>query len=154
MNVEEIMTRPPITVDGDTAVDQVAAIMAEHKISGVPVLDQNGELLGMITEEDLIVRNARLHLPTFLTLLDSVIPIRGRHEFDEQVRHTLATRAVEVMSERLYTVTPATDVADAASLMVERHANPLPVVEQGRLVGVVSRADIIGLMIRESAGSA
>jgi CBS domain-containing protein len=164
MNVADIMTANPTTVSAKTPVEQVARVLADGQIPGVPVIGPAGELLGMITEEDLIMRNANLHLPTFLNVLDGFFPVRGRHAFEEEVRHRLATRADQVMSERLFTVTPDTDVADAATQKedlrsrfsgpperVEKHANPLPVVANGRLAGIVSRSGIVRLMARDAA---
>lgn len=150
MKVAEIMTTSLYALGPETPVDQVAQVFARRQVSGVPVVGPDGRLLGMITEEDLIVRNANLHLPTFLNVLDGFIPVRGQHAFEDEMRHMLATRAAEVMSEHLYTVTPDTDVSDAATLMVEKHANPLPVVVDGRPVGIISRSDIVRLMAREA----
>jgi CBS-domain-containing membrane protein len=102
----------------------------------------------MITEEDLVVRNANLHLPT---LIEGLYPVRGQRRYDEEVRHMLATRAREVMNKEHYTIAPDADIADAATLMFEKHANPVPVVDRGRLVGIISRFDIIRLMVREES---
>ena len=153
MNVSEIMTTAPITVSRDTPVNEVARLISERQVSGVPVVEADGTLVGMVTEEDLIVRNANLHLPTVLTFLDGLIPLRGQHKFKDELRHVLATRADEVMREHLYTIGADTDVADAATLMIDKHVNPLPVVEDGRLVGVLSRVDIVRLMVRLDAAS-
>jgi predicted transcriptional regulator len=166
MNVADIMSKTPVTVYRDTPVEEVARIISEQHISGVPVIERewksaasndfpngaNGQVIGVITEEDLIMRSANPRLPTFLTILDSVVPIWGRHDFEEEMRHILATHAGEMMSEHLYTVAPSADVSEAAAIMVEKHANPLPVVEHGRLVGVISRSDIVRLMVREDGG--
>jgi CBS domain-containing protein len=153
MKVVDIMTKPAIAVDADTPVDAVAKLLSEQRLSGVPVLGRAGEILGIVTEEDLIVRNANLHLPTFLNFLDGLFPVRGQHEFDQEVRRMLATSASEVMSENLYVVSPDDDVSDVASLMIEKHANPLPVMRDGKLVGMISRADIIRLMVSEESAA-
>ncbi len=150
MKVSEIMNTAPVTVYRDTPVDTVARLLVERQAEGAAVIEDDGRLVGMITEEDLIVRNANLHLPTYLNFLDGLFPVRGRHEFADEMRHMLATRADEVTSEHLYSVTPETDVADAATVMVEKHANPLPVLQDGRLVGTISHTDILRLMVREA----
>lgn len=149
MNVAEIMTPNPITVQSTTPVEEVARLLLRHQISGAPVLDARGAVIGMVTEDDLIVRNANLHLPTFLNFLDGFFPVRGEHEFEEELRRITATAAGEVMSEHLYAIAAEADVADAATLMHEKGANPLPVISNGRLVGIVARADIIRLMVRQ-----
>src|SRR5438270_7225454 len=112
MNVSEIMSTHLVTVFRDTPVDEVARLLVKHRIGGVPVLERNGEVVGVVTEYDLIVRNANLHLPTFLNVLDGFFPVRGRHEFEEEMRRVLATHAGEVMSEHLYTIPPDADVSD------------------------------------------
>jgi CBS domain-containing protein len=151
MRVVDIMTTPAITVDAEASVAETARLMIRNNISGLPVVSHVGTVMGIVTEEDLIVRNANLHLPT---LLIGLYPVRGQHEYDEEVRHMLATHAREMMSEHFVSVSPDADVSDAATLMVERHANPLPVIDGGNLVGVVSRSDIIRLMVQEESGSA
>ncbi len=154
MKVRAIMATPPVTVDADTPVMQVARVMLEHRLPGVPVVDEHGTLLGVVTEADLIVRNANLHLPRFLTFVDALAPTSGVREFEAELRRMLATSAREVMSDKLHAVSQDADVADAATTMFENHANPLPVTDDGRLVGTVSRTDIIRLMLLEEDQSA
>jgi CBS domain-containing protein len=149
MKVADIMTAPAITVGAEASVVETARLMVQHHISGLPVVSPAGTVLGIITEEDLIVRNANLHLPT---LLLGLYPVRGQHEFNEEVRHMLATRAREMTSEHFVSVSPDADVSDAASLMSENQTNPLPVIADGKLVGIVSRSDIIRLMVQEETG--
>jgi CBS domain-containing protein len=119
--------------------------MLRHDISGLPVLAPDGALLGMVTDEDLIVRHANLHLPTYILFYE----VRGRHEFDDEMRRATAKTAGEVMGEHMHAVAPDADVTDAATLMMDTHANPLPVVAAGALVGVIARADIVRLMVQK-----
>ncbi|HWE62467.1 MAG TPA: CBS domain-containing protein [Chloroflexota bacterium] len=145
MKVSEIMTRTPITVWRNTPVQEVARLMVRHDISGIPVLEADGTVAGVVSEDDLIVRHANLHLPTYVLYFT----VRGEHEFEEEMRRALATKADEVMSDHLYTIAPDADIADAATLMMDKHASPLPVVADGQLVGILSRADIVRLMAIE-----
>lgn len=145
MNVSDIMSRDPIVVFRDTPVQEVARLLVRHHISGLPVLDHDRTLLGMVTEEDLIVRHAHLHLPTYVLYF----VVRGEREFEEETRRALAVTADQVMGDQLVTIAPDADVADAATVMMDTHANPLPVVAGNALVGVVSRADILRLMVRK-----
>jgi CBS-domain-containing membrane protein len=143
MNVADIMTREPITVTPETPVQEVARLLVHHDISGVPVLAPDRRLLGMVTEEDLIVRHANLHLPIYVMF----VVVRGEHEFEEETRRALAATAGELMSDQPHTIAPDADIADAATLMMDTHANPIPVVTNGVLVGIISRADIVRLMV-------
>lgn len=148
MKVQDVMNGAPPTVGVDTPVERVVQLLAESGLPGLPVVDAGGAVLGMIGEEDLIMRNADVHLPTFLNILDGFFPVRGQHEFEVEVRHILASRAGEIMAERFQGVGPDAEVSEAATIMVEKHANPLPVVQHGRLVGLISRADIVRLLAR------
>jgi CBS domain-containing protein len=154
MKVSEIMVAPPVTVDADASVMQVARVLLEQRLPGVPVVDKQGNLLGVVTEADLIVRNANLHFPRFLTFIDSLMPTGGVREFEAELRRMLATSAREVMSDRLVTIGQDADVADAATMMLDKHANPLPVLEDGTLVGTISRTDLVRLMLLEEDESA
>ena len=154
MKVREIMATPPVTVDAETSVMEVARVLLEHRLPGVPVVGEQGELLGIVTEADLIVRNANLHLPTFLAFIDSLVPTSSARDFESEFRRMLASTAREVMSSDLLTIAQDADVADAATVMFEKHANPLPVVDGGTLVGTISRTDLIRLMLREEDESA
>jgi len=154
MKVREIMATPPITVDPDLPVVEIARLLLAHRLPGAPVVDKQDVVLGVVTEADLIARNANLHLPRFLTFIDSLMPTSTSREFDEEVRRMLATSAREVMSEKFSSIVPDADVAEAATIMFERHANPLPVVENGRLVGMLSSTDLIRLMLLQEDASA
>ena len=149
MNVNQVMTTDVLSVSPETRVSEIARLFVDHDISGAPVVDATGRVLGVVTEQDLIVRNAHLHLPTFFSMLDAFVPVSGQHEFEEELRRTLGTYARDVMSEHLYTVRPDADLEDAATIMVDHHVSPLPVVEKGRLVGLISRSDIVRLMARD-----
>jgi CBS domain-containing protein len=149
MKVSQVMTTNVLSVSPETPVSEIARLFVDNAVSGAPVVDASGHVLGVITEQDLIVRNAHLHLPTFFGFLDAFVPVSGQHEFEEELRRALGTYARDVMSEHLYTVRPDADLEDAATIMVDHHVSPLPVLDRGRLVGVISRSDIVRLMARD-----
>ncbi len=151
MKVSQVMTRDVVTVSPETTVAEIARLLVAHHIEGVPVVERSGKVLGVVTEYDLIVRNAHLHLPTFFGFLDTFVPVSGQHEFEEELRRALGTYARDMMSDRLYTVRSDADLEDAATVMVDHHVNPVPVVDGGKLVGVISRWDIVQLMARDEA---
>lgn len=95
MLVQEIMSSPAITVTPETTIQEVARIMGEHHISGVPVIDADGRLLGTVTEVNLIARNAPLKQPRYLAVLSAVIPVGldDYYEYKQQLRQALATNA-------------------------------------------------------------
>jgi len=149
MKVREIMTREVVTALPDTAVNLVARLMAGRGISGIPVVAASGELVGIVTELDMIVRNTRLEPPAFFQILDGRIPLETPAHYRKRMQHMLGALVRDVMTEDVVTISPDADVEEVASLMVKRRVNPVPVVEEGRLVGIVSRADIIQMMARD-----
>ena len=148
MKVRDVMTPEVVVAHPDTSVNLVARLMAGRDISGIPVVEE-GRLVGIVTELDLIVRNTRLEPPAFFALLDARIPLETPGHYQERLRHMLGTRADDVMTEKVVTIGPEEDLETLAEIMVKRRVNPLPVVENGRLVGIVSRSDIIGMMARD-----
>ena len=151
MKVRDIMTTEVVVAHPDTSVNLVARLMAGRDISGVPVVE-DGRLVGIVTELDLIVRNTRLEPPAFFALLDARIPLETPTHYRERMRHMLGTLARDVMTEKVVTIRPEEELERLAEIMVKQRVNPLPVVEDGRLVGIVSRSDIIGMMARDLDG--
>lgn len=152
MKASEIMTRAVVHVQPDTPVREIARLLNRDDISGVPVVDADGHVVGIITELDLILRNARLHFPTYIRILDSIIYLRDPRRYREELRRALGTTAEEIMSQPVISATPDTDVEDIATLMVEKRVNPIPILDDaGRLVGIISRADILRLMVQDLA---
>ncbi|MEW6231417.1 MAG: CBS domain-containing protein [Chloroflexota bacterium] len=149
MKVKEIMATEVVSVGPETRVNEIARLMLERQISGVPVIDDSNAVVGIVTELDMIVRNARLHFPTYIKLLDSTFYLESPQHFGEELRRALGTTAKDIMTEKVITVGPEAEVEDVATLMVEKRVNPIPVVADGRLVGIVSRTDLIKLLIRE-----
>ena len=150
MKVRDIMTTDVVSAKRGTPVNELAKLMGARDISGVPVLDDAGAVVGVVTELDMIVRNTRLDMPRFIQILDlGRIPLERRSDYEHRMRHMLGTRAEDLMSEEVVTVGPDDGVEDLAELMVKRRVNPVPVVENGKLVGIVSRADIIDMMAAE-----
>lgn len=146
LRVRDLMTRKVMTVSPDAPVHEVARLMEQNAISGVPVVDEHGRVLGLVTDLDLIVRNTRFEPPAFFQLLDGRIPLETPGHYRKRLRHMLGTQARDVMTERPETIGPDAEAESVTELMVKRGVNPVPVTDAGRLVGVVSRADIIRLM--------
>ncbi|GAB4443191.1 MAG: CBS domain-containing protein [Anaerolineae bacterium] len=146
--VGDVMTTQVITVSPTTQVGEIARLMSQHNIGGLPVVD-DGEVIGVVTELDLIVRNTRFKMPAFFTILDMIIYLETPKHYEERLEHILGTTAEEIMSKPAKTVAPTATIEDLAELMIGRRMNPIPVVENGRLVGIVSRSDIVRLMAQE-----
>ncbi len=154
MQIADLMTREVITVYPDTPVVEIARRMLKHDISGVPVVERDGRLVGIVTEADLVVRNANVHFPTFLQIIDARIYLTNTRQFEEELRRALGTIAADVMTRQVQTVRPDDDISVAATLMVDKRLNPIPVLEGDRLRGIISRSDIIRhILAQEVNGS-
>lgn len=159
MQVRQIMTTDVVFVRPSTPVHEIAQLLVNHRITGVPVVDEHERLVGIVTEHDLLAQHTKIHFPRYIQVLESVV-VLGQAHFQEELRRTLATTAAELMTREVVTVTPATDVIEVAAIMFDRRVNPVPVVEGRRVVGIVSRSDLIRLMVwldeqtGESAGRA
>ncbi|HEY7063285.1 MAG TPA: CBS domain-containing protein [Chloroflexota bacterium] len=146
MQVADVMTRDVVTVTPETGVQEIARLLWTRGISGVPVVGAGGALVGIVSELDLLVRNANLRIPQYLRVLDVMIPLGNRHEFNEELRRALGATAADVMTTEVLSVGPDSDLANAATLMLDKDVNRLPVVADGRLVGIISRADFVRLL--------
>ena len=153
MQAKEIMTTSVITVSPDTPVAQIARLLREEHISGVPVVDNTGKVVGIVTEIDLIKRHARVHFPIYLPFLESLIFLESPRRYQDEVRRALGATAQEIMTQPVRTARPETDVEEIATMMVEERSNPIPILDEtGVLVGIVSHTDIVRLMEQAEQG--
>ena len=143
LTVREIMTSDVITASPETTVGELADILAQNKISGVPVVDGEGRVLGMVSEADIILQDADLHFPYYIQFLESVIYLQSVHKFEERFRKAIGSKVSEVMSDEVVSVPPDATVREVATLMADRNVNRLPVTENERLIGIVTRGDIV-----------
>ena len=146
MLAKEIMTTEVITVGPEETVKEAAKILSENKISGLPVLDDEGRLIGVVTEQDLIVRNKKFDFPEYIYFLDSIIYLESFNSFEEDFKKMIATTVEEVMSDDVISVDPETPIEEIATLMSIENINRVPVVKDDQLVGIISRADIVRVM--------
>ena len=142
-NVTAIMRRDvPVAAPGDS-ISTIARLLVDHRLPGLPVVE-NGEVIGIITEFDLIVRQADVEVPTPVPFLDAIFIADAGPDFDEEVRRVLAVDARHLMSAPVVSVRSSATLSEVATLMVDRNVNLLPVLdEQLKLIGLVSRADLV-----------
>jgi CBS domain-containing protein len=146
IRVKDIMTKEVVSITPETPVHDIARLLYKHNISGVPVVE-NGKVVGIVTEEDIIMRDAIITTPHVFNLFDSVFFLGNRKEFEKELTHALATHARELMTGKVVTIQESATVQELATLIMKREVNPVPVTDaKGELLGVVSRADIIRLM--------
>lgn len=143
MRVRDVMTVDPITVTPEMSLRALAHVLSERRISGAPVVDLGGRLAGVISEADL-VRMQGSHRHGRRSALEW---ITGDHEPADAVR-LAATTVGGAMASPAITIRPDQSIREAAELMLERRVNRLPVVEDGRLVGIIARADLVRAYLR------
>lgn len=142
----DIMTRDVITVNPSTTVQEIARLLLDRRISGVPVVDDGGELLGIVTESDLVLKVSGPHIPPHIELLGGVIYLEKPHEMKEHLRKAMGVTAEEIMSGEVVTVEEDMPVREVADMMVSRRVNRLPVLSNGKLAGIITRHDIIATL--------
>lgn len=148
--VRDIMVKEVITIKKDASVEELSELLLKNKISGVPVVDDNGKLAGIATEGDLIIKDSDLHFPRYFKLLDSIIYLESLNKFKKNLKKFLGTKVEDVMTARVRTVGEETPVSDAANMMIKYNINRVPVLDsKDELIGIVTRADIVRSMIEQ-----
>jgi CBS domain-containing protein len=143
LTAKDIMTKDVITVKPDTSIEELSSLLVKNRISGVPVVDSSGLLYGLVTENDLISRNKRLHIPTVVSFLDAAIYLESSKKFEEEVRRLAATKVGDICVRKVITITEDTTVTDIATIMAEKKAYLLPVVRNGKVTGIVGKRDVV-----------
>ena len=142
-NASDIMTREVITVSLETTVQRLAQLLSAHGISGVPVVDPDGRVLGIVTESDLIDQNKKVHIPTIVTILDSFFFLENPDKMEQEMRKIAGATVADIYSSPAVTVTTTTPVDEIATIMSEKNVHTLPVVDDGQLYGIIGKKDII-----------
>ncbi len=146
--VKDIMVKEVITIQKDASVEELSELLIKNKISGVPVIDNDGKLVGIATEGDLIIKDSDLHFPRYFKLLDSIIYLESLNKFKKSLKKFLGTKVEDVMTAKIKTVKEDSTVGDAANMMIKYNINRVRVLDsKDDLAGIVTRADIVGSMI-------
>lgn len=149
MKVRDIMTSDVVTVGPEVNVGDVARILREYDLSGVPVVDDDNKVLGVVTELDLISRHAEPNYPRYIQIMDTRIFLENPQKFNEELRRMLAVTAEQLMTQNPPTVKADDEVDTVAAIMAEHELNPVPVVaEDGTLVGIVAFHDVLEIIER------
>jgi CBS domain-containing protein len=154
LTVRDIMDADPVSVTVADSVETVLHVMRDHELSGVPVVNEGGRCVGIITEADLVLsdEDEDFHLPHYFELFGGIVFLERWSHFEDRARRAFAATAEEMMTEDPVTIEPSATVREAARVIARRKHNRLPVIEHGRLVGVVTRVDVLdGLAHDDSA---
>lgn len=143
MKLIDIMKKDFIKIKKDTSVVDIAKLFLEKKEDFAIVVDDNDNLLGIITETDLIFQEKKVHIPTFFTFLDSMIFFENVSKLNNELRKISASKAEELMTEDVITVTPSASIDEVATIMVEKKLHHIPVVEGTKPIGVVTKEGLL-----------
>lgn len=143
LTARDVMTREVVTIGPEASVEDLAKLLEGRRISGVPVLDAQGGLVGVVTQSDLVQRSRDLDLPPALNILDLHLFLETPSHFQKRLEKLLGNKVKDVMTEDPVTVAPDTPVNEIARLMSSKKVHTLPVLEYGKLVGIVCKLDLI-----------
>ena len=143
VKAKDIMETNVISVKPDTTIEALAQILLTNKISGVPVVDANNKLIGIVTEGDLLHKQTDPKSPAVNLVLGGLAYMKEFEKYGQELKKLSACTASEIMTETLAIVTEDTSVKEISTIMVDKNINRVPVVRDGVLIGLVSRADVL-----------
>ena len=143
LKAKDIMTATVITLTPETPISQAANTLLEKHINGCPVVDASGALVGILCQSDLVAQQKKLSLPTVFTLLDGLVPMTSMNDLDREMQKIAAITVSQAMSQDPEYVDSETAIEDIATLMVERGFHTLPVVDGGKVTGVIGMEDVL-----------
>lgn len=149
LQARDIMTKEVVTVNPQLPVLELARLLAEKKINGVPVVDDAGQLVGVVTQSDLIDRARKFELPLVITILDAHFYLERPGTFKKNLEKMIGNRVADLMTSPPITISPDLTVEEIAAIMAHKKVHTLPVVAEGKLVGIIGKIDIIRALAQE-----
>ena len=143
LKARDIMTKDVVTVTPDTDITHAAKLLLDNHFNGLPVVDDKGRLIGIICQDDLIVQQKRLPLPSLFTFFDGLIPLTSYKSLEKEVDKIIASKVSQAMTPDPLTIGPDASLEDIATLMVNNNIHTLPVLEGGRIVGIIGKEDVL-----------
>lgn len=149
LKAKDIMTKDVITVSPDMEIISAAGLLIEHHINGVPVVEKDGKIVGILCQSDLIAQQKTLPIPSLFTFLDGYIPFNSLKKMEKNIQKIAALSVADAMTANPVTVSPETDIEQIATLMVDKNYHSLPVVDDGILVGIIGKEDVLQTLINK-----
>jgi CBS domain-containing protein len=147
LNASDIMTTDVITVQKDTSLKDLAKLLYENHINGVPVVDADGLLIGIICESDLIRKDKKLHIPTVVALFDWVLYLERPKKIEKEIQRINATKVEDLYTKKVVTVDEKMPVDEIATIMEQKKISTIPVMDGNRLVGIIGKTDLLRTLI-------
>ena len=149
-SILEVMTPNPITVTPKTDLKDAIALLAENKISGLPVIDEEDNLVGMLSESDLMWQESGVEPPPYIMILDSIIYLQNLSRYEKEIHKALGQTVADVMSEKPLTIRSDQKIKQAAKILHQKEVRRLPVIDnEGKVIGILTQGDIIRAMASE-----
>jgi CBS domain-containing protein len=151
LTVRDIMDPELVTVTPEDDIETLVHLLRRHELPGVPVVNEGGRCVGIVTEADLVISDEQgdLHLPHYIELFGGVVFLEPLRRFEERLRKAVGMNVKDIMTSELTTIEPDAGVQEAGRVIAESGHNRLPVIEHGRLIGVVTRVDVLEALTRE-----
>lgn len=146
MIVKDIMSTNVITISKDAQIDEIAKLLIEKNIGGAPVVE-DGKVIGIITKNDLIYKDIEVKFPSYVEILGGIFYVESIKHYEEKLKKYLANKAEDIMSSNVITISEDVDIKEVAEIMVEQKVTRLPVIKDDKLVGIITRGDIVKSLI-------
>ncbi len=143
LTAKDVMSPSPVTVTPATDVASAARIMLENHFNGLPVVNDCGHVIGIITQSDCISQQSSVKLPSYFAILDSFIPLPSMEAMEEEIAKMTAATVEGLMTKDVISVKPDTSLEEVANLMVDKRLHTLPVLDGESLIGVIGKEDLL-----------
>jgi len=139
----DIMTQGVVTVNKNQPISDLSKIFIENHFNGIPVLDNTGKVVGVVTQGDLIEQNKNLHIPTVIALFDAVLFLESEKKFEDDLKKLTGSKIEDIYHKNPITVSPDTDLSEIITLMADKDIHTLPVLDGDKLIGIIGKRNII-----------
>lgn len=150
----DIMEKYVVTASPETSVFDLVDLFVKNKVAAIPVVDEEDKLIGIITDGDLLYKKIKPHVPHYVNLLGASIYYNGISEYDKGFKKLLACTAKDMMTKNVIIAAPDADVEQIAGVMVAEHLKVIPIVKDKRVVGIITRYDILDELYSEYGSGA
>jgi CBS-domain-containing membrane protein len=153
VTAKDIMTTDVVFATPEMGIVQAAKVLLEKGVNGVPVIDAEKRLVGILCQSDLVAQQKKLPVPTLFTFLDGVFQLTSGPQMEKQVRKIAALSVAEAMTPDPVTVGPDTGIEAIAALMVDNRFHTIPVVDEGIVVGIIGKADVLRTLLPDTGAT-
>ncbi len=149
MRAKDVMIKNVIFIKKEDKLEEIISVLMQNHVSGVPVIDKNNHLVGMVTEKDLVTKEEGLNISSYMEFMASILFIDGKLLRNVNKKKIETLTAADVMSTPVYSVHLEATIEEIVSLMMNRHINRIPVIDkENKLVGIIGRNDLLPILIK------